>query len=348
MGNEKIYTFDECLEKAKELKLPMHLLFGNGFSMAYDHNIFNYKSLYEKSKPVLTPELISIFKTFDSCDFESVIKDLTTSLKVIKLYDPTNKYISTIEENITLLKTQLITVLSDTHPDDPSVIDSQRKTNCSKFLDNFCALYTLNYDLLLYWINMSRLENNPKLKLSDGFHNNVDNEDQVIWDVTNDHSQNVFYMHGALHIYNTGIEYEKITWSKTGMSLKTQITEKINQEIFPLIVTEGTSKEKLAKIHSSGYLIRALKSLHYIKGALFIYGHSLAENDDHIFNKLSKKLEYIFISIYGDPNSNDNKNIKLRAESIKERFDISTEIIFYQAESANVWDNNTINPLLRT
>ena len=124
------------------------------------------------------------------------------------------------------------------------------------------------------------------------------------------------------------------------MTLKTQITEKINNDIFPLIVTEGTKEEKLAKIHSSGYLTRALKSLHTIGGSLFIYGHSLAENADHIFQKLSKNLKYIFISIYGDPNSKDNKNIKLRAESIKERFSIPTEIIFYQAESAKIWDES--------
>ena len=51
--------------------------------------------------------------------------------------------------------------------------------------------------------------------------------------------------------------------------------------------------------------------------ALFIFGHSLAENDSHILNRIGRgKCQKVYISLYGDPGSDDNAEIIQRAEAI--------------------------------
>ena len=72
----------------------------------------------------------------------------------------------------------------------------------------------------------------------------------------------------------------------------------------------------------------------------FIFGHSLAENDDHILKRLGKaRFKKLYVSIYGDPESDTNKNIVARANALsamrQERYPL--DVAFYDAETAHVW-----------
>jgi len=69
-------------------------------------------------------------------------------------------------------------------------------------------------------------------------------------------------------------------------------------------------------------------------------GHSLAENDDHIIKLIGKgKISKLFVSIYGDQNSNINQGIIKKAKSLEnmrnQQDPLSVE--FYDAASAKVW-----------
>ena len=89
---DELLTFLECVEISQETKTKKkHLLLGNGFSIAYEPNIFSYKSLYEKSKPTLSKELIEVFEKLEIYDFETVIKNLITGISIIDVYEPENK-----------------------------------------------------------------------------------------------------------------------------------------------------------------------------------------------------------------------------------------------------------------
>ena len=75
-----------------------------------------------------------------------------------------------------------------------------------------------------------------------------------------------------------------------------------------------------------------------IGGSLFIFGHSLQENDDHVLKCIrNSKVSTVYVSIFGDPSSQDNQAIKNRALSLssgrRER-----RVLFYDAASAAVWD----------
>jgi hypothetical protein len=72
----------------------------------------------------------------------------------------------------------------------------------------------------------------------------------------------------------------------------------------------------------------------------FIFGHSLAENDDHILKRLARgRFPMLYVGLYGDPGSKGNQWIIERAKSLaSERAGRSKlEVSFYDVESAKVW-----------
>ena len=111
----------------------------------------------------------------------------------------------------------------------------------------------------------------------------------------------------------------------------------LNQDVFPLIVAEGTSQSKKAKIMHSNYLSRGYRSLAKIGGAVFIFGHSLADKDEHILRLIEKgPCKHIFVGVHGDPASQLNKALIQRAQALqagRER----RQVAFYDASSAHVW-----------
>lgn len=113
-------------------------------------------------------------------------------------------------------------------------------------------------------------------------------------------------------------------------------------------MTEGKSTDKKDKILHS----KAFRSFSAVGGShdLFIYGHSLAESDEHILDAIVRgKVRRIFVSVYGDPDSVENRALIERAFLLAERrADIVAQtnrrtakelyVAFYDAGSAQVWD----------
>jgi hypothetical protein len=86
----------------------------------------------------------------------------------------------------------------------------------------------------------------------------------------------MWFLHGALHVFDSGTEIQKYTWKNTGVRLIDQIRDALSRDYFPLFVSEGTSDEKYEKIRHNDYLAKGYRSFSQITGDLFIYGHSLA------------------------------------------------------------------------
>ena len=71
-------------------------------------------------------------------------------------------------------------------------------------------------------------------------------------------------------------------------------------------------------------------------GTLVIFGHSMDGNDKHVFDQIkSSGLSKIFVSIYGDEDTEENIRTKANARAYLERPGIDVD--FYQAELAAVW-----------
>ena len=206
----------------------------------------------------------------------------------------------------------------------------------------------MNYDLLLYWTLMQS-EVQPDVKSDDGFrHPDGRDEEFVTWDIQNSNSQRIYYLHGALHIYDAGADLLKFTWSKTEIALVDQIKRSLAKREYPLIVTEGTSDQKKTRIQHSNFLGRALRSLANIKGNLFIYGHSLAANDEHLLKLIDKgQVKRVFVGIYGSPTDERNQTIIERAQKFQTRRTKGTPpaLHFFDASSAEVWNGKAPEPV---
>lgn len=343
-GNVELITFQEALDLAEGTGRK-HLMLGNGFSIALFRNIFSYNTLFERAKESakLSKEMADVFATLGTTDFEMVMEALENAAILVMTYEKSNpKLAARLKDDASRLRDILAETIAENHPERPYDIESKQYASCKRFLDNFDGnIYTLNYDLLLYWTLMQS-EIQPAVESDDGFRNPEGREEEfVVWDVQNTNSQRVFYLHGALHIYDAGAELLKFTWSKTETALVDQIKRSLAQRQYPLIVTEGTCDQKKERIQHSNFLGRAYRSFAAIKNNLFIYGHSLAENDEHLLKLIDKgKVKKVFVGIYGDSEAAGNRKIIERAKRIPFGRDSRSpaEVHFFDAASAHVWD----------
>jgi len=181
------------------------------------------------------------------------------------------------------------------------------------------------------------------LTSDDGFRSPSSDEDAdyVAWESY--HSASIMFMHGALHLFDAGYELRKYTWSRTKIALMDQIREALDKDLLPLFVSEGDTLSKFRRITHNAYLHRCYQSFKSIGGSLFIYGHSLAENDNHILKCLearNSKIKSVFVSLYGDPESALNQKIIRRAtmmESTRNDRRNPLAVEFFDAASARVW-----------
>ncbi|MFG1295728.1 DUF4917 family protein [Xanthobacter variabilis] len=356
----KILSFDQALKKS-EIYGKRHLLLGNGFSIACKPDIFAYGSLFEEAKKSMSKELAAIFAAMGTQDFEEVIRALQHAAAIVSVYRP--KFVNTkkmLLADAEKLKTDLIQAVAGRHPARPNDISDERYAACRQFLSHFVGqgvggkIYTMNYDLLLYWALMHGEEDvlaRIDLNHDDGFRKDQDDFDApyVEWQGEGAaHGQNIHYLHGALHLFDAGYHLQKYTWVNTGKALVDQANEALKKDLFPVFVAEGDSNSKLTKIQHSAYLHHNFKSFAGIcqtkskEGtALFIYGHSFAKNDAHVLNMIGYgKIAHLFVSLYGDPESKANQAIRSNVEKVaalRPKAYPALKVDFFDAASAKVW-----------
>lgn len=227
---------------------------------------------------------------------------------------------------------------------DPHCITPTQSRQFAKLLSNFQLIYTLNYDLLLYF-----MKENLNDKFKDGFCNNLvlSTGDFLTWypGYPFDNHTNIHYLHGSLHLYqepkNNRIAKHRYL---NGKILKEQFVEAIDKNEFPKVVSGGTSQEKLEVINKCNYLSCALKSLKSADGFLFIHGFNFNPNDEHIIDAIAhSQIEKLFISFHSSNKleniHNSIKNIQ-KTRNLKDK--IPVEVIYYDAETAEIWKSNRV------
>lgn len=339
---EGMLTFQKAIDEAQQYN-KRHALLGNGFSISCRPDIFVYGKLFERADFTdLSSSAKLAFEALDTQDFEKVIRVLRDASAVLTAYKATKtELIQQLKKDADGLREVLVQAVASSHPNWPGEISDTEYAFCRTFLNNFDNVYTLNYDLLLYWAVLHD-EDGGKIKSDDGFRKLEDECDleYVVWEPGTSRKQNIWYLHGALHVFDAGTEIQKYTWVNTGQRLIEQIRDALERNYFPLFVAEGTSEEKLERIMHSEYLAKGKRSFSSIQGALFIHGHSLAENDEHFLKVIEKgKVEHLYIGLFGDENSNANNAIKRRASRmIDNRLKTKKlKVTFYDSESAHVW-----------
>lgn len=352
-----------------------YLLLGNGFSISLFPDCFAYASLFQEAKDqgllAKAPPLEDAFAALGTIDFESVMEALKAAVKLAVVYGSDAAATAKMADHAELLKDILVEAIAGRHPSRPNEITEDQYENCRAFLAQFIGvdrdnrvgkIFSLNYDLLLYWtvlhdiVNVDWTDGNlafnadQTLSNDDGFRAPEDDYDAeyVAWEQFHaSHGQSITYLHGALHLFERGPELAKLCWERAGNNpLMDQIREALDNDRYPMFVSEGTSAFKMKRINKSAYLSKALRSFSSCcdvkSGALFIIGHSLADNDDHILKRVKKgKIGQLYVSIFGDPDSPENKIVIAKAQSLAdgrpERAPL--EIEFIDANSLHVWNH---------
>lgn len=340
--SEEIITFDKALEKAEGTK---HLLLGNGFSMGFDKEAFDYSSL----KEMVPDKVKKVFVEFpDIVDFEHLLKISSDAEKIINVVcnsdDNISHILKKLKKNGDNLKKALIKALADKHPINPTTNHPRyneitaRYQAASNFRNKFCKVFTLNYDLILYHSRLSATKT-----FYDGFSGSE--TFGYSWSLDflgNKERADVFFLHGALHLnsYENEEEPGKVYKKSPRVSLEYEsepkrIIEQVNEWIgkgeYPLAVVAGESKDKENFIVREPYL-RWCYEDHFkkLEGSLFIYGCSFDDKDDHIYLNISKDISHLFIGVY-DKKPDEDKIAKIRQKNS------NLEITSFCSRSANVW-----------
>lgn len=352
-----VLSFAEAIADSEECA-KRHLILGNGFSIACCPDIFHYGSLFDAADFSKMPEVKTVFDALGTQDFEVAIHALENSAKLFPIYCPESPFsVKKALHQAAAIKEVLVSTIAGNHPENPHAVQDAKFWACRKFLSHFLTspkgghVFTLNYDLLLYWTIMHG--DNPfgsqkiDLKKNDSFGNdeNDPTADYVVWQgETKAHISNIYFLHGALHLFDAGSELQKYTWIRNGTPLVEQVRSAIAADKFPLFVAEGTSLQKKNKIRHNAYLYQSLKMLTTNSNigthCFFIFGHSLAENDNHVLDELGGgKFKKLYVSLHGKPDSPENQKIISRANGISLLRDQQPklEVVFFDSASANVW-----------
>lgn len=304
------------------------ILLGNGFSQAWNNTVFNYQNLFaEANFGAHDTEIRAVFNRFDTYDFEKITKCLLDAANVLELYRDDVHLINSIRADAESLKDALLTAIANTHPERPNNIPSNDYRLVRAFLSRFSNIFTLNYDLLMYWARNQNDIAPLDYETDDGFRG------RGAWQGY-DTNQQVFFLHGGLHIFDTPSVVKKHRYIND-MAIIDQVRGNLADNKFPLFVSEPTSEKKLTRILHNQYLNFCYQSLRQKQGVLFIYGHSCHENDKHIFDQIKRGgFTHVLISIFGDPDSPENQRTQANARTF---LGANLNIGFYDAGTTTIW-----------
>lgn len=331
----------------------LNLLLGNGFSVNYSSSIFTYKALAEHVKKNGSELVKNLFSSLKTENFELIMEQLDQMIAVLSSINSLKTAAQELTEAKEGLKTALLDAIRASHPEHVFKVTELEIKNCAKFLRDYInangKIFTTNYDLLLYWVINRGL--NDYEKPNDGFSKFITNPQEVIkgevpeysdliW--TSKQPQNVFNLHGGLHIFDEGGKIIKETYNQLeGGLLLDRINSRLDSGNYPIFVTDGNGDKKLKHIRRNRYLSNAYESLREIQGSLIVFGFSFSENDFHIIDainqaagitstgkKIPGKLLSVYIGVY-------DENAKNYINSISDRF--AVKVNTFDSSNAGIW-----------
>jgi hypothetical protein len=266
------------------------LLLGNGLSI----NVwpqFDYRALLQHAAE---DQLTDVDRTlFDgTTNFERVLGDLSTAIRVCEVAGVCTRR---LYERYRGIQRALGNAVREVHLMWGQVPGSTLST-IRDVLRRFEWVFTTSYDMLIYWaIGHGRSYAPFKDHFRHGGRCQFDPKRAAVaaGDVP------VYYLHGALHLVAGGAGE---TW-KLRQTLLDTILDQFGQTISgdpqarPLLVTEGSAREKLRAIESNGYLMHALERLRTVALPTVVFGSSLGEQDAHLVDALSAAPRPIAVSM---------------------------------------------------
>jgi hypothetical protein len=312
-----------------------HLLLGNGFSVACDTR-FGYTSLVDVASQVgaIDQQLVDVFDHLCTANIEGVMQEFNEAAWLAQHFGVQLPFVS---QCVDQLREAFLAALTVVHPDTWAPIDHDRMEICAAFVEPYGRVFTTNYDLLLYWVL-----NEVGPQREDSFGNWGDAPGLLTFSRAGLSTATMFYLHGALHLY------ESADWTvkrrRCGTDpLLTSIRAELAAGEVPLFVSEGSAGAKAARVAASEYLSTCMQVLRNTDGTLVIYGHSLSDADAHIRAAIAEArgLDRLFVGLYGDPDSPSNATTRGAAERIAAERQAfggpAVQVHYYDSSTARVW-----------
>jgi len=316
------------------------LILGNGASSAV-HSAFQYSSLWEDAieSELITDELLSLAKELKTGEnIELLLRQLWTAEAVDNQFNIDE---SKIEKAYSDLRNALIETVRKIHCSHADSI--AELSQATAFLKNFKTIFSLNYDLLVYWAIMASNDAQSAHRFKDCFNEGYFDEE---WErFRNPIGQQekcslVFFPHGALQFVqrNSGID-RKLDSTHSFVDLLEHVLDLWERtSVLPLFVTEGDSSKKMRSIQRSSYLSTIYYEALPTSGpTLVIYGWSMNEDvDNHLLKQISKgRYTKVAVSVYVPTTPDIDEfvaatNLKLRRVGIR-------DTTYFNANSEGCW-----------
>lgn len=339
---------DELLDyTAVRQKLDGHtsyLLLGNGFSSACDP-VFRYPSLYEAALAAgLSERAQKVFDYLGTNNFEGVMRLLDDAHFVARTYGLITGDQSGMRDDVATVKAALVRAVAASHLAHTGEVPDEKKASALVFMQPYKIVFTTNYDLLAYWVNMSR-EKGPQF--GDGFRpDEADPEGpSLVFSEKLGASKGMLYLHGGLHLFTSPKgALHKHSWKREGKPLMQLILESLARGQYPLFVAEGSPEKKLEQIRKNAYLFYALGKFGRIESPLVTFGHSLGSSDGHISDAIASNedIKAIYVGLHGaedDPRRIDTRNaaVQIAHRWGERRFKKDLDLYFYDSATAGCW-----------
>jgi hypothetical protein len=259
------------------------LLLGNGLSINVWPS-FAYRSLFDHAAGGgLTADDLLLFE--GTPNFERVLADLNTAIRVAQAagVDPAPFF-----AHYRRIQLALGHAIRQVHLTRSDVPDESLAAIRAAMLE-YEWIFTTSYDLIVYWA-MGASPSGSFTPFKDHFRYGGNCEfDPTRADVY-EHDMPVYFLHGALHLVAGG---DGVTWKLRRNAIET-ILDQFGRPIAgdpqarPLLVTEGSAREKLRAIESNDYLSHCLGLLREIDLPVVVFGSSLSTEDQHLLDALNE------------------------------------------------------------
>lgn len=261
--------------------------FTNYFSLNYDPFLYLLLLKYKKNENLI------VFN--NSIPFKEIDLNIQTSeiYKTIKdVYSTYTKEIFDSNGNKILEKDFSMLTRTDFEKQLSEVLKSKKIKSNKKCLE-----------VLYEELNASSIQ----LDINDGF---ALSRSSSLFEYKPDINKNLFFLHGAFHLYKDKKSIYKIT-KMNEKALYEVIDEIIDNESKELLCI-FTNENKIDEINKSPYLKNNLDNLLTLSGSIVIIGSSLDDNDKHIFDCIDKSnlnIIYFASSINGYETDNEKLNV---------------------------------------
>jgi hypothetical protein len=253
------------------------LLLGNGLSINVWRD-FGYASLYKRAREskLIPPEIRRLFEALETENFEIVLNALSTSMVVAEaMEDPA---IQRLHGQYVAVRAAMGKAIRAVHLE-RGEMPTEALRIIKAQMSSHRVTFSTSYDLIVYW----------SMGYPDDYGDLVDrlwggrlHADEKLWPG----KRPVYFLHGALHLVTNA----------AGITRKLRKDHRTLLEMFgelsgnerPLLISEGSSAEKVRAIAENDYLSFALSELQECDAPLVVFGSSLGESDQHLVDAITR------------------------------------------------------------